>query len=148
MNEPDSPCGSASRTLLMSLLHAGGVVEDRLERSLEPWGLSMAKMGALHHLSAAGQPIALGQLADRLSCVKSNVTQLVDRLEADGLARRLPDPADRRSILATITDEGRRRFAAAAQAQAGVEAEILALLPEDDLAKLGELLGRLTGAHP
>ena len=34
------------------------------------------------------------------------MTQLVDRLEADGLVRRVADPTDRRSVKAEITDEG------------------------------------------
>ena len=46
---------------------------------------SAHKLAALHHLTQAGESLPLGQLAERLSCVKSNVTQLVDRLEADGL---------------------------------------------------------------
>ena len=41
-------------------------------------------------------------LAERLTCAKSNVTQLVDRLEADGLVRRKLDPSDRRSRLAIV----------------------------------------------
>jgi len=54
-------------------------------------GLSLAKLAALHQLTAAGESIQLGQLAERLACVKSNVTQLVDRLEADGLVNRTAD---------------------------------------------------------
>ena len=31
-----------------------------------------------------------------MTCVRSNITQLMDRLEADGLVRRIDDPSDRR----------------------------------------------------
>jgi len=69
-----------SSGLLRLLLHAGGIVEDRLEQVLAPSGLSLAKLGALAHLIRANEPLPLGQLAERIACVKSNVTQLVDSL--------------------------------------------------------------------
>ncbi len=142
--EETKPCNGAS--LAMRVLHAGSTVGDRIERSLEPLGLSLAKMGVLRHLVAAGESLPLGQLAERLSCVRSNVTQLVDRLEGDGLVRRVPDPGDRRSVLATLTEQGRRSYAAGARAQAEAEADLLASLSPPDQARLAELLD-LVGSH-
>jgi DNA-binding MarR family transcriptional regulator len=142
--EETKPCGASS--LAMRILHAGSMVGDRIERSLEPVGLSLAKMGVLRHLAAAGESLPLGQLAERLSCVRSNVTQLVDRLEADGLVRRVPDPGDRRSVLATLTPEGRRSYEAGARAQAAAEAGLLAGLSPEEREQLAGLLERL-GAH-
>ena len=49
-----------------------------------------------------------GKLAQKLKCEPSNVTGIVDRLEARGLVERRPDPADRRVKLAAATEEGRR----------------------------------------
>ena len=58
----------------------------------------MAKLMALSAIADAGGAVPLGQLADRLSCVKSNITQLIDRLEADGLVARQADAGgDRRT---------------------------------------------------
>lgn len=143
--EEGKPCGGVS--LAMRILHAGSVVSDRIERALEPAGLSLAKMGVLRHL-AAGHSLPLGQLAERLSCVRSNVTQLVDRLEGDGLVRRVPDPGDRRSVLATLTEEGRRSYEAGARAQADAEAELLVGLSPEEREQLAALLERLgTHAH-
>ncbi len=48
------------------------------------------------------------RLARRLKCEPSNVTGIVDRLEARGLVERQPDPADRRVKVAAATSEGRR----------------------------------------
>jgi DNA-binding MarR family transcriptional regulator len=69
--------------LLFSVLHVAEHVQERLETALAPTGLSLAKLGALRHLAEADEPLPLGQLAERIACVKSNVTQLVDRLESD-----------------------------------------------------------------
>lgn len=144
MNGSSAPCALATPSVLAALLRAAAFVEEELERGLEPFGLSLAKMGALHHLAASAEPLSLGQLAERLSCVKSNVTQLMDRLEADGLVRRARDPADGRTVLAVITPQGRLRSAAARDAQARVEQALLAALGDDDRAVLAALLDRVT----
>lgn len=137
-------CGSTSSTLLPSLLRAGAAVQERLERSLEPWGLSLAKLRALHHLADAPDGLPLGQLADRLCCVKSNVTQLVQRLEADGFVRRVPDPADRRCVVALITEKGLASFGRARLARDDAERQVLERLSDGDRARLMELLAALT----
>ena len=81
---------------VIDLLHAAGSVESFVDAKLAAVGLSLPKLAALSRLVEAGESLPLGQLAERLACVKSNVTQLIDRLEAEGLVSRLPDPGDRR----------------------------------------------------
>src|SRR5881398_1125161 len=100
--------GDPGRIGLFAVLHAASALETRVEERLADAGLSLPKLAALHQLSQAGDSLPLGQLAERLACVKSNVTQLVDRLEADGLVTRAADSTDRRSRLAVLTDAGRR----------------------------------------
>src|SRR5881296_1061185 len=112
------------RTGLFAVLHASSVLESRVEARLDEVGLSLAKLAALHHLSRAGESLPLGQLAERLSCVKSNVTQLVDRLEADGLVTRAGDPSDRRSRLAVLTEAGKSAYARGTTIQQQSEREI------------------------
>lgn len=99
---------------MFALIAAARSVEDRIEASLSGLGLSLAKLNVLSRLAEAGEPLTLGEIAARLKCVRSNVTQLVDRLEADGLVRRADDPADRRSIRAVLTPEGRSKQQAGA----------------------------------
>jgi DNA-binding MarR family transcriptional regulator len=111
--------------LLWSIVHAGNRIQDRLEGAVAETGLSLAKLNALRHLVEAKEPMALGQLAEKIACVKSNVTQLVDRLENDGLVKRVPDPDDRRSVLAAVTEEGRERYRAASTALANAEQQLL-----------------------
>src|SRR5713101_5152306 len=95
---------------LFALLHAAGSLESHVESRLSEVGLSLPKLAALHRLVEAGDSLPLGQLADRLSCVKSNVTQLVDRLEGDGLVSRAADATDRRTRLAWITEAGVKAY--------------------------------------
>src|SRR3954454_7153114 len=131
------------RTGLFAVLHASSVLESRLESKLSEVGLSLAKLAALDRLSNAGESLPLGQLAERLSCVKSNVTQLVDRLEADGLVSRTSDPNDRRSRLAVLTDAGRTAYVKGSAIQQDAERELFGSLTADESKTLHELLEKL-----
>lgn len=132
-----------ARHLLSSVLHVAELVQHRLEAALAPTGLSLAKLGALRHLAEAEEPLPLGQLAERIACVKSNVTQLIDRLEADGLVRRVPDPGDRRSVRAAITDLGRERYQAGMEAMMNAESALVTQLGPTDQQQLRTLLTQL-----
>ncbi len=125
---------------LIGFLHG---VEERLESALEPIGLSVAKFGVLAKLVAAGESLPLGTLAEHMACVRSNVTQLIDRLEADKLVRRVADPSDRRSIRAELTKEGRERHSAAIQIVKQTERELFSGLPHNQQDALFQLLGSL-----
>ena len=135
-----------STELLWQIIGAGHRIEDRLETALGETGLSLAKFGALRHLVEAEEPMALSQLAEKIACVKSNVTQLVDRLENDGLVRRIPDPDDRRSVLASVTDSGRTRYTAGAAALARAQQDLLTDLPPEQRDLLGGLLASVGSA--
>jgi DNA-binding MarR family transcriptional regulator len=128
---------------LMSLLHAAGVVEHHVDGKLADIGLSLPKLAALHQLSAAGESLPLGELASRLSCVKSNVTQLIDRLEADGLVERAPDPNDRRSRLAVLTPAGRKAFEEGTRIQQDAERDAFSGLTADESHQLAALISKL-----
>src|SRR5689334_17012665 len=53
------------------------------------------------------RPLPMRELAALLGCDASNVTGIVDRLEAQGLARREADPHDRRVKRVIATPEGK-----------------------------------------
>lgn len=119
-------------TALFSVLHAARALENKLETAFGRVGLSMAKFSVLTELVSAGKPLTLGDLAARVSCVRSNMTQLIDRLEADGFVRRVQCPTDRRSVHAQITDIGRVRQSDAAAELDKLDAEFAALVREED----------------
>src|SRR5690348_14303881 len=69
--------------------------------------LAPSQARALHELDLE-RPISMRELADRLKSDPSNVTGLVDRLEARGLVERRPDSADRRVKGLALTSAGAR----------------------------------------
>jgi len=128
---------------LAALLHAAHAAEAEVESTLSAVGLSLAKLLALKALSDAGESLPLSQLAERLSCVKSNITQLVDRLEADGLVTREPDPHDRRTKLAALTVAGRRACLEGTRMQEETERRLMGSLTANEAQQLGELLAKV-----
>jgi DNA-binding MarR family transcriptional regulator len=60
------------------------------------------------HLIEPGTPIPMNRLAEALACDASNVTGLIDRLEARGLVQRHPASEDRRVKVLDLTPVGAR----------------------------------------
>lgn len=121
---------------MFSIVNAGRAVEQRLEEALAPVGLTLTKFGMLLHLVEAGEPLSLSECAQKMSCVRSNITQLMDRLEADGLVQRVEDPQDRRAIRAAVTPLGAERQAAGAKEVTKVQAALAKTLSGMDPAAL------------
>ena len=67
--------------------------------------LAPAQLGALKALDP-DEPVPMRELALALACDNSNVTGIVDRLEARGLVERRADPNDRRVKMLVVTPEG------------------------------------------
>jgi MarR family transcriptional regulator, organic hydroperoxide resistance regulator len=73
----------------------------------QEFDLAPMQMHALRILEP-GNELPMSALADQLHCDNSNVTGIVDRLEARGLIERRSAPEDRRKKLLAITPEGER----------------------------------------
>ncbi len=93
------------------------------------------------------EPLPMRRVAQRLKCEPSNVTGIVDRLEARGLVERRPDPADRRVKLAAPTDEG-ARTAERLRSSLDFAREPLGQLTVAERTLLKELLQRMLGLVP
>ena len=122
----------AKESGMLGLLEVARIVQERVDRALESVGLSGPKYLTLEQLVRAGEPVSLSALADCRKCVRSNMTQLVDRLEADGLVERVADPDDRRAVRARVTKLGERRFAAGTMAIREVQNELASRVSDGD----------------
>jgi len=134
----------AADSLLFSFLSAADAVEARLEAALDPTGLSLAKLAVLQFLAEAKEALPLSDLAARQHCVRSNITQLVDRLEKDGLVRRRAAADDRRSVLAELTPAGQQAHAKGVRALAEAQRAIVRALKAREATSLQKALSALT----
>jgi DNA-binding MarR family transcriptional regulator len=90
-----------------AFLNAHARVTRAISRDLAAAGLpDLSVYDALWALYKG--PLRVNQLADSVVLSPTAMSRFVDRLERDGYVRREPDPADRRALQVTITDEGRK----------------------------------------
>src|SRR5438552_722977 len=78
-------------------------------QSVERWGLTLPQFDILAELDRAPRAgFTFGELSRLLLVTSGNLTGIVDRLEADGLARREYDKGDRRVVRIVLTRKGRQ----------------------------------------
>lgn len=105
--------------------------------------LSPPQMWSLRYLEP-GVPLPMSALADRLHCDNSNVTGIVDRLEARELVERRAATHDRRVKHLVLTEEGARLRSEVGE-QMGQTPEGFARLSADEQRRLVTLLRKLAG---
>ncbi len=138
--------GAASVAPMMavtSVMRAQQILLARLNEALEPWELTFPRYEALMllYLSRAGS-LPLGKMGARLQVHPTSVTSLIDGLEKLRLAVRTAHPSDRRTTLATITDQGRDVATAATEALNAMQLGT-APLTKPELEGVTEVLRRL-----
>jgi len=104
--------------------------------------LHPAQAGAMLQLASS---LPMHRLATLLGCDNSNVTGLVDRLEARGFVSREPGVEDRRVKHVVLTDAG-RQMRAELLVRVGAPADGLNGLTNAELGQLRDLLRRVVGA--
>jgi DNA-binding MarR family transcriptional regulator len=105
-DEPDEVY--ASMRAVTSIMRAHQILIAELDAMLRPHGISFSRYEALVLLSHSQEgALPLSKLGERLQVHATSVTNLVDRLEAAGLVKRVPNPRDGRGTLAVITEAGR-----------------------------------------
>jgi DNA-binding MarR family transcriptional regulator len=140
---------------LGALRLAAKQVHHLMERFAESHGLSESRLQVLTRLyHSPDHRLALGALAEGLNVTPRTMTDIVDVLERDGLAQRLPDPADRRSVLAVITPDGLSRIEEVRAAALAKQAAIAEGFTLEQLVQLRHLclllvqnLSRDQGGH-
>jgi len=139
----------ASDPLTLEVVDLIGTVVARYHEEYEDAAADHALTGAQARLLSllAREPLPMRRLAQKLKCEPSNVTGIVDRLEARGLAERRPDPSDRRVKLAAATEEG-RRVAGSLRESLRFAREPLAGLSRDERMSLRGLLVRMLDCPP
>ena len=103
------------------------LIEKRIRRMLDEtlaeFGVNIGEWSVLGALHRAGPPYrrSPGKLAKWSHLTTGAMTNRLDRLEAEGLVRRLPDPDDRRGVIVELTDEGRELWERTVGAHAAKE---------------------------
>jgi DNA-binding MarR family transcriptional regulator len=139
---------AAGMVAVTSVMRLHQLMLSRVDGVLKPYSLTFARYELLMLLtfSRTGS-LPLGVIGDRLQVHATSVTNLVDKLEDQGLVARRPHPRDRRATLAELTAGGR---ALALEATQRLNDEVFADIGAtssdlDQLATIGQRLRRAAG---
>lgn len=138
--------GTAAMRAWHGLLGVQGALVRDLEARLEAAeGLSLWDLKALRALAAAEDECRrMTDLAKAIGYTPSGLTRLVERLERAGLVSRTACSADGRSMIASLTAEGRARMRRAERThRRHVRERFQERFSDDELAQLTTLLERL-----
>lgn len=129
-----------------SVMRAYQLMYSRVDTALKPLGLSYARLEMLRLLTFSRDgALPMASASARLQVHPTSVTNVVDRLEKDGLVRREAHPSDGRATLVVVTAEG---SALAEEATALLNDEVFeqpGFSPED-LSQLTAILARFRRA--
>jgi DNA-binding MarR family transcriptional regulator len=125
---------------LAALRLAAKRIHDAMERFAEGHGLSESRLRVLTRLChRPSRQLTLGALAEGMDVTPRTMTDIIDVLERDGLVKRVPDPADRRSVQAVITEAGLERINAMRRDASVKQAAVAQGFTADQLVQLRHL---------
>ncbi|MDQ2846500.1 MAG: MarR family transcriptional regulator [Actinomycetota bacterium] len=137
---------NTSMAAVTNVMRVQQILQATVDEALKPHGLTFARYEALVLLSFSKRgSLPMRLMGDRLQLHPTSITNIVDRLEADKLARRLPHPNDRRTTLVELTDAGRDRLAQATTAVTDSSFGFVGL-DDDELDQLTLLLTKFRRA--
>ncbi|MET8121548.1 MarR family transcriptional regulator [Micromonospora sp. NPDC005189] len=119
---------------LLSLRHRA-----RAAQLLAPLGLHPGQEAVLLELDRTG-PLIQAQLSEALGCEPPSVTLMTRKLEASGHIRRVPDPADKRATVVSLTDSGKALADQIRELWVTLAQETVHDLPADTLRQLPGIL--------
>jgi len=115
------------------------------------FGLNRGEVGVLGALLLAGkdQQLSPTQLFRGLMLSSAGITSRLDRLERRGYVKRTRHPSDRRGVLVSLTEAGRKVLEEAVAADAAGEQELLSALAKEERRALAVQLKKLlAGLEP
>ncbi len=129
-----------------SVMRVQQILLSAVDGALRPHGLTFARYEALVLLTFARTGrLPMRVMGERLQLHPTSVTNIVDRLQADGLVRRIPHPTDRRATLVEITDSGTSLREKATESVTSIDFGLGGLTPEQE-TQLTALLGQVRRA--
>lgn len=127
----------------LRLLRLTRTVEARLRAHLRTeHDTTLPRFDVMAALYRRREALSMTDLSRLLLVSNGNATAVVDRLEKDGLARRTPSEADRRSVHVALTPEGVAVFEAMAASHEAMLDDLLAGLGPEDMDALRDILRR------
>ncbi|MCW3475862.1 MarR family winged helix-turn-helix transcriptional regulator [Limobrevibacterium gyesilva] len=148
---PDIDC--SGKAVVGRILHLQDIILRAVNATLAQHGLRYPAYAVLATLRASGAPFRMSpsRLQATMLFTSGGVSNMLRRLEAQGLVCRAADPADGRGTIVELTAKGLALADAAMADHAGVERRLAAMLSGAEQDILASLLSRMilfNGAAP
>ncbi|MDA1098896.1 MAG: MarR family winged helix-turn-helix transcriptional regulator [Proteobacteria bacterium] len=140
LDQHEKPALSLWLRLLTCTNLLEGAIRHRLRRD---FATTLPRFDLLAQLDRGPGGLTMTELSNRMMVSNGNLTGLVDRLVADHLVERRPDPGDRRRTRVALTAKGKNRFDAMTPAHEAWVNTLLDGLSDKEIRRLHELLGKL-----
>jgi DNA-binding MarR family transcriptional regulator len=133
-------------TLFGGLKHAHAMLEYLLEPVFETSAISSSEFDVLFHLRHAPEPLIARRLAQTMGKSAAALSKALTKLEKRGLVKRVANPADKRSALVTISDEGAAAVDDVIPRRVVLEAEVIDALTDRRRADVALAFRVIAGA--
>lgn len=139
----DAPAEVSAAELAEQVMQIAHRIRRSSSAGLAPLQMTPAQSRALRVVARSENPIRMGDIAARLDVVPRSATGLVEALETAGLVERTVDPANRRSVLVSLSEQGAGILREMAQARAAAAEVVFGVLDPAERARLAALLHRV-----
>jgi DNA-binding MarR family transcriptional regulator len=134
--------------VVLAMLRSVRVHRTAVQRQLEAMGLEVGMTGARYTLLmtlyfSRENLLAQNEISKELNVSRTNITNLIDGLERDGLVERIPNPTDRRVSYAQLTPQGQDLCVTLMPVMTAVMQDATRGFSGDERALLKELLYRV-----
>lgn len=120
--------------LWVRLLTSSRLIEETVRRKLRSeLGSTLPRFDVMSALDQSSEGLKMSEISSRLRVSNGNITGIVDKLSAEGLAERVAIPGDRRAHLVRLTAKGRDTFVEHSAAHEDWVDHILQGLNADDV---------------
>lgn len=129
------------RKAVQGLVQSAEAMRDRAAKSQ---GLHSTDYACLSYLRSVGGPVSPKQINAQLNLSSGSGTALLDRLEAAGYTRRLPNPQDRRSLLIELNDEKAEEILRRLEAIEPAYRSVMQSFSDDELDAIARFLEEMS----
>lgn len=144
---PREPVSKDRLRLWLRLLRSSRFIEAEIRERLRlSFGITLPQFDVMSALNRSESGLIMSEISRFLMVSNGNVTGIVDRLVADGLAKRVQDSADRRKNQVRLTAKGRKAFVTMAAAHESWIDELLGTYNGAELPGLTDALERIVPA--
>lgn len=126
----------------IKLMRSANTIQSLVERRLDTFGLTENQFGSMEILYYLG-PQSQRELGSKLFTSGGNITMVIDNLEKRGLVQRVRSESDRRTIIVSLTEQGRELIAEIMPGQVQAIVELFAPLDPKEQEILGALCKKL-----